>query len=383
MSDDMIGKLHKIFKNSMNMKNNMKSGGSSSIFMGTMDYLQNISREILDCHDQKIPVPLREHYKMLIVQRSPMVGEMKAMITLYHQSYDKLNFYKNILQFLVSFVSSKSVHFIPLDRGINSVDITVDDVFNCMAHTLQTENNPYDSSSVEHPLVRLSRTMMFEALREYAGNSNRNLFKEQSKYDATDFQLLNHYVVTATTNNTNSENSDERRETNAAKRFKNDPIVLPPPPPKTTSFTNYNVATAAPSTSKFIPQDNVLSRYQTQPISKGVEVAVSPVTTTAAAVFTTPVEVHHQNDLKPGRVTYFEKEEDDCFTDEEIRSMSIEIEKNLNEYEMNDEKREKQVTLSEEINFEVEKEDEDDEDEEEDEELSRALDSFMNSENSN
>lgn len=329
----MIARLHSIFKNSKS------TTSAAPPFMNTLDYVKNISREILDCHDKKIPAPLRDHYKMLIMKNDKLADDMKGIITLYHQSYDRLMFYKNIIQFVVSLISSHSVRFIPLDRGINSVDITVDDVFNCMTYRMQNED-VYNGVEGEHPLIRLARNMMFEVLREYSGNSNPNLFKEKSIYDSTDVSLLNHY------SSTKMDNIVVDRE--SPKRFSPEPFADSPRP----STISKRIISEDPYASNVkIPKiyNADISEFQVKnsiynPIilNNDYQQIINDNDKMPQIINDNDKMLSSTNDL-PLNITYSDVEDDieenyendnhasaDVFTDDEISEMAEKIEENLN-----------------------------------------------------
>lgn len=192
--------LHKLAPSMFNSSDTLRSSISTTNgrpnIMGAMEYVKRMSCEMLDCHDKKIPQPMHDLYKALLFSdQKEMSFAMSVIFRHYNRSYAPLTFYKDVAKFTSSLASSKISVLLPFARGVNALDISEHDVFNDMLYSLNGDDiiGQMDNS-IEHPIVRMMGSLLLETLREYAGNTNRNLFKEHTTYDSTDERMIEHYV---------------------------------------------------------------------------------------------------------------------------------------------------------------------------------------------
>lgn len=164
--------------------------------LSAIDYVKRVSREMLDCHDERIPEVLRDLYKEFI-DRGDERKCLRMSLAFEHirRSYSRLTFYKDVAQLVSGMVTNRLPRLIPLDRGIKAVDIDIDDVFNDIMYRLDGRGLvDAAAKDFENPYVRMFRSIMLETLREYSGNVERGLFKEKTRYAPTDRALVKRYA---------------------------------------------------------------------------------------------------------------------------------------------------------------------------------------------
>lgn len=191
-------------------------------------------------------------------------------------------FYKDIAQLASGVLTSRVSRMFPLDRRIRGIEVTIHDLFNDMNYrTHQTGGDLFATiaSRLENPYVYMLRNIILDALREFAGNTEKRLFKENQSYDETDRSLLLAYIR-AHFGTKNTENDDTSVEISSP--LSTMPIVSASPISPDKAVTPVTISTIAS-----IETDRVDNNDPRQPVSKTrlVDPLVNPLSRITRVAF--------------------------------------------------------------------------------------------------
>lgn len=172
------------------------TGEPSGNVIDALRYVRLASREMLDCHDRQIPVPLRDLYKECIAANDSLkTRALSALFEKVRRGFAWLRFCKDVTKFGSDMMAYRAPMLAPLSRGIDSASLTLDDVFNKIEYDLNGGELTLNRERAENPYFRMFRNIVLSVLSEYVGNGGGNLFRDVPyEYDETDKNVLRRYV---------------------------------------------------------------------------------------------------------------------------------------------------------------------------------------------